>query len=258
MKDLLYKVNPVAKLIILVVLVIPVTMSKDIVFPSLILLFISVSGLLMTNIRLIEYIKAMRIIFISTFCLFLYLVFINKTSDTVDLYFMGVGLYSENVILATSLSLRMIGFAAGSYFFSKTTDPTDIAISLIFYAKAPKQAAYAFLVAYKFIPTFSFEFQKIKIAHEIRGGGGGANPFKKIMNIPKYLLPLLVQAIRVGQRVAISMDTKAFDITPEKTYYKQVNYGKLEYISIVITVCAVLVSLFLCIYFGYFRFGIGF
>lgn len=33
----------------------------------------------------------------------------------------------------------------------------------------PYQAGYAFLVAYRFVPAFQTEFQKIRMAHEVRG-----------------------------------------------------------------------------------------
>ncbi|WP_422879623.1 energy-coupling factor transporter transmembrane component T [Miniphocaeibacter massiliensis] len=49
---------------------------------------------------------------------------------------------------------------------------------------------YAFLAAYRFVPTFGEELEKIRIAHESRGLGSSNNVFLNIIYTPRYLIPL--------------------------------------------------------------------
>ncbi|MDR1949724.1 MAG: energy-coupling factor transporter transmembrane protein EcfT [Spirochaetaceae bacterium] len=126
-----------------------------------------------------------------------------------------------------------------------------VIISLIRYWHVPYQAGYAFLTAYRFVPTFHDELQKIRIAHEVRDKGRGALPVF-------YLVPLMVQAIHIGERVAISMDARAFGISEERTYYKIVHFGAREKWAIALSAVFIAALTAVMAGAGLFVFGIGF
>ncbi|MFV0361946.1 MAG: energy-coupling factor transporter transmembrane component T family protein [Suipraeoptans sp.] len=258
MRDLLYRINPICKIWMLIVLVIPVSFSKDIIFPMLTLAFIIISGILFADISILKFITSMKVIVLSAFCLCIFLVFTRAINQTGDFTIGIFGILTSDIVLAVSLSLRMIGFAYAAFIFSKTTEPSDLAVSLIKYWKVPPQAGYSFLVAYRYVPMFHSEFQKVQIAHEVRAAGGRKGKIFALFKLPTYLFPMMVQAIRSGERVAIAMEARAFCSSPKRSYYKDVNYGKSENIALAVC-CLVLISMLLgTILTNTFVFGLGF
>jgi energy-coupling factor transport system permease protein len=237
-------------------LVIPVTFSNDCYYPAGILLALAVTGLF-AGLTPASFIRSMGAVIIGAFCLCIFLVLTRAINQAGDINFGIFGIKYTDITLAVSLALRMLGFAYAAFLFSRSTDPVILTLSLIEYWRLPYQAGYAFLTAYRFVPAFHEELQKVKIAHEVRGAGGKSR-LSRILHTPAYLVPLMVQALRVGERVAISMDARAFGLCEKRTYYKTVSFGVKEKRAIIVS------ALFLAAYTaamiagGLFVFGLGF
>ncbi len=256
--NILYELNPVAKIVMMVALVIPVTFSRDIYYPLLLLFGIVAAGCAFSGISPLALFKSMRMVIVAAFCLCLFLVMTRAAGQTGDIQLGIFGIRYADIEQGVSLALRMVGFAYAALLFTKTTDPVTLVLSLIQCWHVPYQAGYAFLVAYRFVPAFQDEFRKIQIAHEVRGVANSRNVFSGMLRAPGYMIPLLINAIRMGERVAISMDARAFGITPERTYCKTVAFGGLE--KKALAVCIVTLAAFTAIMVatGLFSFSIGF
>ena len=256
--NILYDLNPVAKIIMMLVLVIPVTFSRDIYYPLLLLLGIMATGWAFSRISPLRLLKSMRMVIVAAFCLCVFLVLTRAVGQTGDIQLGVLGIRYADIEQAVSLALRMLGFAYAALLFTKTTDPVTLVLSLIQCWHVPYQAGYAFLVAYRFVPAFQDEFRKIQIAHEVRGVANSRNIFSGMLRAPGYLVPLLINAIRTGERVAVSMDVRGFGITPERTYCKTVAFGTAE--KKAVAACVVTLALFTVIMIatGLFSFSIGF
>jgi energy-coupling factor transport system permease protein len=94
--------------------------------------------------------------------------------------------------------------------FALTTDPTRLADSLVQQARVPERFAYGALAAYGAIPRFGEDLATLRQARRIRGLRGSWHP--------RLLLGLLVLAIRHGDRMALSMDERAFGTGPRSRY----------------------------------------
>lgn len=127
------------------------------------------------------------------------------------------------VIAVLGLGFRIILISIYTSIFVKTTDPTEFVISLIKYLKMPPKIGYAFLTAYRFLPTFKEELQTIKYAHEVRGIVESKNPFIKVWNSQRYILPMMGNAVRKGIRISMAMETRAFDKYKTRTYYRELH-----------------------------------
>ncbi|GAA0079886.1 MULTISPECIES: energy-coupling factor transporter transmembrane component T [Clostridium] len=127
------------------------------------------------------------------------------------------------VIAVLGLGFRIILISIYTSIFVKTTDPTEFVISLIKYLKMPPKIGYAFLTAYRFLPTFKEELQTIKYAHEVRGIVESKNPFIKVWNSQRYILPMMANAVRKGIRISMAMETRAFDKYKTRTYYRELH-----------------------------------
>ncbi len=107
------------------------------------------------------------------------------------------------VVAVLGLGFRIILISIYTSIFVKTTDPTEFVISLIKYFKMPPKVGYAFLTAYRFLPTFKEELQTIKYAYKVRGIVESKNPFIKVWNSKRYILPMMANAVRKGIRISM-------------------------------------------------------
>ncbi len=224
----LYSLNPVAKIVMLLALVVPVSFSQSVSYPLALLFCLAAAGWVFSGLSPLGLFKSLRVVLVAAGGLCVFLVFTRAFGQTGDLQLGIFGLRYADIGRAVSLALRMLGFAYAALLFTKTTDPVTLVLSLIQSWHLPYQAGYAFLVAYRLVPSFQEELCKIKTAHEVRGIRTNSGVFSALWQAPSYLIPLLVGAVRTGERVAISMDARAFGLYEERSYYKTVPFGKRE------------------------------
>lgn len=178
-----------------------------------------------------------------------------KLFITMSLGFMSIILITrylsgENleIITVLALGLRIILISVYSSIFVKTTDPTEFVLVLIKYFKMPVKAGYAFLTAYRFLPTFQDELEIIKYAHQVRGIVEDRNPLKKVWNSKRYILPMMANAVRKGIRVSMAMETRAFGKYKTRTNYRKLHMKKDEVIitiGYIIYIILVIILLYL-------------
>jgi len=121
-----------------------------------------------------------------------------------------------------AISLRVLCFAAYSLMFVLTTDPTDFVVALIHHWRVSPRIAYAAMAAYRFVPLFTAEAESIRLAHKVRGLGEGRGVAGWWEATRRFAIPLLASAIRRAERVAIAMESKGFDSSPGRTYFRSV------------------------------------
>lgn len=128
-----------------------------------------------------------------------------------------------------ALMLRVAAIASVGAVFALTTDSTRLADSLVWQARVSPRFAYGALAAFQAIPRFIDDLTTLRQARRIRGLRGGWHP--------RLLLGMLVLAIRHGDRLALSMDARAFG-SGSRTVYREVGWGVPD---IVVAVGGVLV-----------------
>jgi energy-coupling factor transport system permease protein len=126
-----------------------------------------------------------------------------------------VRLTVEAVEHGIALALRVVAIGCVGAVFALTTDPTRLADSLVQQARVPERFAYGALAAYGAIPRFGEDLATLRQARRIRGLRGSWHP--------RLLIGLLVLAIRHGDRMALSMDARAFGSGP-RTRYREVRW----------------------------------
>ena len=130
-----------------------------------------------------------------------------------------VRLTVDAVSHGVALALRVVAIGCVGAVFALTTDPTRLADSLVQQARVPERFAYGALAAYGAIPRFGEDLATLRQARRIRGLGGSWHP--------RLLLGLLVLAIRHGDRMAVSMDARAFGSGP-RTRYREIRWQMLD------------------------------
>jgi len=117
-----------------------------------------------------------------------------------------------------AIGLRGLAIGALSVVFVRTTDPTRLIVSLIRNARLPFRIGYALLAAYRFLPFFGEEVQRVRLAQRVRGELGPAGPLAQARATARSLVPLLSEAVRRASRTAIAMDARGFGAAPRRTY----------------------------------------
>lgn len=84
MSNFLYKLNPVCKIVLLIILAIPVSFSQDIFFPLCILLFLVLIGIIFAGLSPFAFWKSMKYAVIAVLCLCVFLIATRSFGKTGD------------------------------------------------------------------------------------------------------------------------------------------------------------------------------
>ncbi len=258
MNTLLYNLNPVTKIYLMVLFILPVSFSYDIFFPITVLIVLIYAAKLLAGIPICGFYKTMKMIIFSSLCLSLFFMFSRGFSNNGQISFLFFSWHMNDIVLSISLGLRMLVFAYISFIFISTTDAVELVLSLIHILRVPYKAAFAFLAAYRFVPTFYDELNCIITAREARGIDIGGGVFKTVLQIPKTITPLLISAIRKGERMAIAMEARAFGLYDDRTYFKSTSIKQLDCHTIIFATLFVTVLLIIYTVNGLYRFGKSF
>jgi energy-coupling factor transport system permease protein len=112
---------------------------------------------------------------------------------------------------ALGLSLRIVAVALPGLVVFATTDPTDLADSLIQQVRVPPRFAIGALAAFRLVPLLADEWEMLTLARRARGVDAGRNPIVRLRLFASTTFALLVGAIRRGTRLATAMDARGFD-----------------------------------------------
>lgn len=151
-------------------------------------------------------------------------VFPDERGETILFSIGSLPVALENVLTGVSLGMRALVFASWSLLFVLTTEPTKFMLSLIQQCKLPPRFGYGMMAAYRFLPAFQQELQQIRTAHRIRGLGEG----RKLKNFKRYFIPLMASAIRKAERTAIAMESKGFDGSRNRSFYREITWNRYD------------------------------
>ena len=142
----------------------------------------------------------------------------------------------EAFVAGVSIMLRVAAIACVGAVFALTTDSTRLADSLVVQARVPARFAYGALAAYGAIPRFSEDFATLRQARRIRGLRAGWHP--------SLFVGLLVLAIRHADRMAVSMDARAFGSGP-RTHYREIRWAPMDLVVAVAAAATLVIALVL-------------
>jgi len=134
-------------------------------------------------------------------------------------------------VLATSVAyaLRLLALALPAVLVYATTDPTDLADSLIQHVKAPPRFAIGALAAFRLTGALTAEWRLIGMARRARGIDSGRNPLRWLQLFFGTAFGLLVGAIRRGTRLAQAMDARGFDAGVPRSVARPSPFGLADW-----------------------------
>jgi energy-coupling factor transport system permease protein len=161
----------------------------------------------------------------------------NTDPTTTTLLQLGpIRIAQEAFVAGVSILLRVAAIACVGAVFALTTEPTRLADSLVQQARVPARFAYGALAAYAAIPRFTEDLATLRQARRIRGLRAGWHP--------SLFVGLLVLAIRHADRMAVSMDARAFGSGP-RTHYREMHWSVMDLLVGVAAMGALAIALWL-------------
>lgn len=124
---------------------------------------------------------------------------------------------AETLANGLGLALRLLGVVLAGLLATATTQPTELADSLVQQLRVSPRFAIGALAAFRLLPLLSQEWQTLAMARRARGVEAGRSPIAVVRLFAGQMLALLVGAIRRGTRMAQAMEARGFGAMPCRT-----------------------------------------
>lgn len=223
------KMNPFLKIIVLVVVTVIGSLEFNPYLPLALIVMGLITVWIFSDLSVKNLLNSIKFFFIMSIGFMGFIIFSRYISKQPLM-----------IVRVVGLGLKIILISVYSAIFVKTTDSTEFVVSLVKYLKIPPKFAYAFLTAYRFLPTFKEELEIIKHAYQVRGIVESNNFIIQIWNMKRYIIPMMATAIRKGIRISMAMETRAFGKYDTRTYYRKVLLSKKEIFAITIYICLII------------------
>ncbi|MFD6418081.1 energy-coupling factor transporter transmembrane component T family protein [Streptomyces sp. NPDC060194] len=220
--------NPTAKLVAALVLSLTLVVSLDPVAPAL-ALAVELALVPAFGLRYGELLRRTWPLLVSVAgAVFALVLFAQERTGAV---LVDAGpLHVTTGVLATALALalRLVAVGLPGLMVVATTDPTDLADSLVQNARVPARFAFGALAALRMVPLLGEEWRMIALARRARGLDAGRNPVRGLRLLASAAFTLLVGAIRRGTRLAQAMDARGFDARTPRTYAREQRFLRAD------------------------------
>lgn len=214
----IHKLDPRSKILISIVFIVSVFLANN--PASLAFLTLSVMALVaVSRISFGVVFKGVKPIIIIVLITAVINVFMTKGAGDPLLSFWIINVYTEGIVRAIFMALRVILLIIGSsILLTYTTSPislTDGLESLLSPLKVIKVPVHTFAmmmsIALRFIPTLVEETEKIMNAQKSRGAdfsSGGL--IKRAKSLIPILIPLFVSSFKRAEELAVAMESRCY------------------------------------------------
>lgn len=236
--------NPAAKLVVAAVISLTVLTSVDWLTPGLMLAVCLVllplcgvnARLLLRRVRYLL-LAAGSVAVVST-------LFAADKTGAVWWEFGPILITSSAAETGVSLALRVLAVAIPGVLIFTTTDPTELADSLVQQWRMPARFAIGALAALRLLPMLTVEWRMLAMARRARGLDSGGNPIAAVKLFASTMFGLLVSAIRRATRLATAMDARGFDSQVPRTVARPQRVRPADWLMvlIVLVVCGAVLA----------------
>jgi len=219
--SMFHQLYPLSKLIWLLLLsALVLIISKGLLI--LVLAFLALVALVVLCPQIWK-VRGFRLVFFTGIFLFFVYVLFDKTGTV--LWDPGIALFriTQNGIDSGLLyGSRFLAVVLMSYLFILTTNPSDLAYSLM-RAGLPYRYGFMLITALRLAPILEDEGQTIYQAQLVRGVRYDQGSLKRIpLLVQQFMTPLLISALRRADKLVFSMEGRGFGQYPTRTFRNRV------------------------------------
>jgi energy-coupling factor transport system permease protein len=233
-ESFIHRLDPRTKLILALSYTFQSLLFTEII--PLFLIFMSVLPIIFLGKLQKEWLKSIK----GMAILFLIIILLNT-------WFIPVNGLSFGIAMSLRISIMISAFSI----FFLTVDPNHFALSLIS-MKIPYEFAFAFSLAFRFVPTIALEAQNIIDAQQSRGYEMQKKGLiNQIKNMLPLLVPLIISAIKRAFNVAEALESRAFGSKRRRSYYFTIHFSLRDYLFTVYLVGLLIFFIYIRIFFIY-------
>ena len=231
------------------------TIAAMITYDIRVLIGLFIAGIIVFKISKIKFEDVSFILYFILFFLLLnaLLIFVFSPYQGVDIYgsrtdlFHLIGPYTvtkEQLFYELNVILKYFATIPMALLFILTTDPSEFAASLNKIGVSYK-VAYTVSIALRYIPDVQRDYKDISFAQQARGIDLSSKEklSKRIKNSAAILMPLIFSSLERIDKISLAMELRAFGNNKKRTWYNSRKFGKIDYISIVILLIIVAISI---------------
>ncbi|WP_456423083.1 energy-coupling factor transporter transmembrane component T family protein [Thermococcus sp.] len=155
------------------------------------------------------------------------------------------------LLLGVSFSLRLLGFGLITFQLLMTTKQRELILGFVKLG-LPYELGLTLTIALRYIPTLYGIAGTIMDAQRSRGLElDRGNILERIRKTIPILVPLIVASLKTAHELSIALETRAFGAGRRRTFYRDIEMAKRDYVvlMIILTIFALLL---------YLRFALGF
>ena len=231
------------------------TIAAMITYDTRVLIGLFIAGIIVFKISKIKFEDISFILYFILFFLLLnaLLIFVFSPYQGVEIYgsrtdlFHLIGPYTvtkEQLFYELNVILKYFATIPMALLFILTTDPSEFAASLNKIGVSYK-VAYTVSIALRYIPDVQTDYKDISFAQQARGIDLSSKEklSKRIKNSAAILMPLIFSSLERIDKISLAMELRAFGNNKKRTWYNSRKFGKIDYISIVILLMIVAISI---------------
>lgn len=233
------------------------TVAAMVTYDTRVLLGMLIFGLVVFKISKIEYKEVSFLLYFILFflCLNAVMIFVFAPYEGVNIYgtrtdlFHLVGPYTvtkEQLFYEFNVMLKYFATIPMALLFILTTEPSEFAASLNRLGISYK-AAYTVSIALRYIPDIQRDYRDISFAQQARGIDLSKKEklMKRIKNSTSILMPLIFSSLDRIDKISLAMELRAFGRGKKRTWYNSRKFNKMDYISILIFIGLLILSLYM-------------
>lgn len=245
---LFHRMDGAAKLIVFAVWTVIVFLFQDLrVFVPLFiigLLLLLFAQIPYKRIRLLVWVMIVFNLFNSIFTLLITPSYGSEVTGTTTVV-MDLGynvLTLESIVYVLTLTMKYMSLMPITVLFIFTTHPTRFASSLNRIG-VPYKIAYAFNIAFRYIPDLQAEFRNISNAMQARGMGFGKGEGSIVDRVKHFIsiaIPLVQSSLQRIEVVSNAMDLRGFGRHTKRTWYSATSWHRADYIIMIVSIAAIM------------------
>jgi energy-coupling factor transport system permease protein len=235
---LVYRINPVAKLLASTIITVGVLLSIDWVSASVALacelVLCAWAGLTLGSLLR----RAWPILVASLFAGLTILLY-GTPSGATYLRFLFIHVTDGSISFSLATTLRVLAVALPAVVLFVSIDPTDLADGLVQILRLPARFVVGALAALRLVGLFLDDWRSLELARRARGVADRG----KLRRLLSMAFALLVLSIRRGSKLATAMEARGFGGTIPRTSARVSRFGRADAVLIAIGVLVAAASI---------------
>lgn len=255
-ESFLHKMDPRAKIVLSIIYITAVFLCNTYYSYFAVFCFL-IFAVLVAQVPIRSVLKSIKgILFLVVITATINLLFYKEGTVLFKLWIIVIT--QDGLMFSSKMAMRLLFLVIGTTLVTLTTTPmnlTDGMESLMSPLKLIKfpvhDVAIIMSIALRFIPSLMEEIDKIMMAQKARGAsfdtGGLVARAKALLPI---LIPLFVSAFRRADELALALDARCYNATPNRTKMKILKLGYRDVIGSTVCLAFMGFIIFLRVYLG--------